>query len=179
MEQNSTSHWRQMFERDGKPSTGSSTRPVHTAPSTSYDDGYRAAAQDASLSPHEITDEAAMALAEATQEYRPWVLKRAARPAMLLHLRRYNSKSRQWIGSLESYPHLIAAEYIGDRMLSLDFGARHFVIEGTGLHELIAHLQMANVQMVQEYAPGVWGPNSPPVFVSAIRCLGSHQQQAG
>jgi hypothetical protein len=82
------------------------------------------------------------------------------------------------VGWHVSYPHLIAVEYIGDQMLSLDFGARLFVIEGTGLDELATHLQTTTVQLVQEYAPSVWGPKSPPASISAIRCLGSSQQQA-
>lgn len=55
-----------------------------------------------------------------------------------------------------AYPHLIAVEYVGDTVLSLDFGARQFVIEGTGLGELARHLQSGSVLMVQEYAERVW-----------------------
>lgn len=183
MDQNPTSHWRQMFEHRGQErSSGASTpaRPTNAPPMppSGYDDGYRAAARDVSLSPQEVADEAALALADPAREYRPWVLQRAARPAMLLHLRRYEPNSGQWIGWQVSYPHLIAVEYVGTRLLSLDFGERHFVIEGNGLEELVTHLQTTTVQMVQEYAPSLWGLQSPPASISAIRCLGSAQQQA-
>jgi hypothetical protein len=40
-----------------------------------------------------------------------------------------------------AYPHLIVVEYIGGKMLSLDFGTRHFIIEARGLYELARHLQ--------------------------------------
>jgi hypothetical protein len=159
-----------MFERGRNELPSSASAPAR---STGCDDGYRVAAQDAPLSAQEVTDEAALAPADPAREYRPWVLQRAARPAMLLHLRRYDSKSGLWMGWQPSYPHLIAVEYVGDRMLSLDFGARHFVIEGNGLDELTTHLQTATVQMVQEYAPSLWGPKKTTASISAIRCLES------
>lgn len=48
-----------------------------------------------------------------------------------------------------AYPHLIVVEYIGDKMLSLDFGIRQFMLEGRGLCELAERLQLGCVLMVQ------------------------------
>jgi hypothetical protein len=105
-----------------------------------------------------------------TAEYKPWVLQRGrSRPAMMLHLRRYEPKSGLWVGWQLAYPHLIAAEYIGDRMLSLDFGSRQFVIEGTGLDELARRLQDGEVLAVQEYDAEVWPVRQAGPIVAAIR----------
>lgn len=54
------------------------------------------------------------------------------------------------------YPHLIAVEYTGDKMLSLDFGTRQFILQGYGLNELTARLQQNTVLMIQEYSDKVW-----------------------
>ena len=70
----------------------------------------------------------------------------------MLHLRRYDPKSGMWIGWQVSYHNLIAVEYVGDRLLSLDFGMRQFVIEGSGLDELVRNLQQGIVLCLQEYS---------------------------
>lgn len=150
---NGTSNWREMFEgkRNGgggpDRSIGGAMPPLpahgHTpthAPAPSRD---------------EPDDDGAPALD--INVYRPWTLQRGrGRPSMLLDLRRYEPKSGMWIGWAMAYPHLIAVEYIGDKMLSLDFGTRQFMIEGRGLDELICHLQQGSVVNVVEFAPTLW-----------------------
>ncbi|WP_155847934.1 hypothetical protein [Asticcacaulis benevestitus] len=178
--------WRQMFERNGGarprvPERGSPNisagRPQPSAIG-GLDDGFQPSAHTAhtpaagaTLPLSEITDEAAMALAEDANEYRPWVLQRGARPVLMLHLRRHDPKSGLWMGWEISYPHLVAVEYTGDKLLSLDFGSRQFILEGTGLDELVLHLQNGNVLMVQEYAPSIWQKPAAEHCVSAIRRL--------
>ena len=102
--------------------------------------------------------------------YRPWTLQRGrSRPALMLELRRFEPRSGLWSGWQLSYPTLLAVEYTGDRLLSLDFGGRQFVIEGRGLDELARHLQQGGVLTVQEYAAAVWpGPLTGPA-VTTIR----------
>ena len=87
---------------------------------------------------------------------------------MMLHLRRYEPKSGLWCGWQIAYPHLIAVEYTGDKMLSLDFGTRQFIIEGTGLRELTKHLQLGNVLMVQEYCGNVWPSSETGPTITSI-----------
>jgi hypothetical protein len=87
----------------------------------------------------------------------------------MLHLRRYEPRSGLWSGIQLSYPTLLAVEYTGDRLLSLDFGTRQFVIEGRGLNELARHLQRGSVITVQEYAPRVWASPPPGSLIAAIR----------
>lgn len=103
--------------------------------------------------------------------YRPWVLQRGRGPSMLLDLRRYEPKSGMWSGRVVAYPHLAGLEYTGDRMVSLDFGKRCFVLTGQGLDELVRHLQRGIVMAVQEYAQAYWPqrPNGP--MISAIHDL--------
>jgi hypothetical protein len=91
---------------------------------------------------------------------------------MLLDLRRYEPKSGLWIGWQLSYPHLQAVEYIGERMLSMDFGTRQFVIEGSGLSELVRHLQQGSVQMILEYSAQVWPQRASGPVISAITKVG-------
>lgn len=172
-------HWRQMFERDAR---GSSPRAADAAapPSPSpafaggYDDGHDPAASGAApLSPEAVTDAAAMALALDAPDYRPWILQRGkTRPGLMLHLRRFDARAQQWQGWAVAYPHLVAVEYTGDRLLSLDFGARQFVLEGEGFGELIDHLQAGHVLCVQEFAPSVWAEAPSGPRVSAIRLVG-------
>lgn len=186
MDQQHSNHWQQMFERrrrDLPPDQGGSpghnnARPQGGAP-FGYDDGYDpargadAARQHTPLSPEDITDEAAMALACDASEYRPWTIQRGhGRPAMMLHLRRYEPKSGLWQGWQLSYSHLVAVEYTGDTFLSLDFGStRQFVIEGTGLGELTRHLQSGSVLMVQEYAEGIWSNKNVNCVITSIKIL--------
>ena len=102
-------------------------------------------------------------------DYKPWILQRGrSRPTMLLDLRRYEAKSGMWMGWQLSYPHLNAVEYIGDRMLSLDFGTRQFVIEGSGLDELVRHLQLGTVITIQEYNGTIWPARPSGAVITAI-----------
>jgi hypothetical protein len=183
MDQQNPTNWRQMFEakrRDRPPEAEHSVGPTNAigngTPFGGYDDGFDPSQRDARgeiprppLTPEEITDEAAMALALDAPEYKPWVLQRGrGRPAMMLHLRRFEKKSGLWCGWQIAYPHLVAVEYIGDKMLSLDFGARQFVIEGTGLQELARHLQSGSVLSLQEYSQRIWPERASGSVVSAI-----------
>lgn len=111
-------------------------------------------------------------------EYRPWVLQRGrTRPAALLDLRWYDARASLWLGCAIAYPHLAAAEYIGDRMLSLDFGKRQFVIEGEGLNELVRRIQEGSVIAIQEYAAAVWPRRPEGPLVTAIRRLGGSPEE--
>ena len=107
-------------------------------------------------------------------EYKPWVLQRGrGRPALMLDLRRFEEKSGLWVGWQVSYPNLIAVEYIGDKMLSLDFGLRQFMIEGQGLDELTRYLQQGSVLAIQEYAPKIWINSGDGPLVRSITKLGA------
>lgn len=171
MDQQNPKSWQQMFEPK---------RPAQGRPLGGYDDGFDPTQHQARsemprppLTPEEITDEAAMALALDAPEYRPWVLQRGrGRPAMMLHLRRYEPKSGLWCGWQIAYPHLVAVEYTGERMLSLDFGQRQFVIEGTGLDELNRHLQTGSVLMVQEYNGKAWPTRGEGGVITSIVRVG-------
>jgi len=124
------------------------------------------------------TDDAPGEGAEAVdpREYRPWILQRGrSRPAMMLELRRYEPRSGLWQGWIMSYPSLHAVEYMGDRMLSLDFGARQFIVEGRGLAELIPHLQQGSAVAIHEYSSAVWPEPTGPVIMS-IRKPGTGAQ---
>jgi hypothetical protein len=112
-------------------------------------------------------------------DYKPWVLQRGrGRPAMMLHLRRFDPKSGLWIGWQLAYPHLIAAEYVGDKMLSLDFGTRQFMIEGTGLGELARHLQNGSVLTVQEYSDKAWATCGDGGFIGSITRVGQYSESS-
>lgn len=182
MDQNPQTNWRSMFERgrqDRPPGGGATQHPASpsprqaaSTPSFGYDDGYDPARHDAApMPPQQVADEAAMALAEDIQEYRPWILQRGTRPLMMLNLRRFDAKAGHWMGWQVSYPHLIAVEYVGGKLLSLDFGTRHFVIEGTGLGELARHLQTGAVQAVVEYTPEAWVTPPEGAVIRAILCV--------
>ena len=107
-------------------------------------------------------------------EYRPWVLQRGrSRPAALLDLRWYDARASLWLGCAIAYPQLAAAEYIGDRMLSLDFGRRQFVLEGEGLSELVRRIQDGSVVAIQEYAASVWPRRPTGPIVTTIKRLGA------
>ncbi|MEA3012440.1 MAG: hypothetical protein QOD42_985 [Sphingomonadales bacterium] len=100
--------------------------------------------------------------------YRPWIIQRGrSRPALLLNLRKFDPRSGLLIGWQVSYPYLIAADYVGEKMLSLDFGRRQFVIQGSDLSELVRHLQQGTVLAIQEYSAQVWPhlPSGPVVTV--------------
>lgn len=170
-----SNHWRQMFDRDqrGGAQRAADSRPAAqpSPPPPSYDDGYDpAASSPPSLPPEAITDEAAMALALDAPDYRPWILQRGrTRPSLMLHLRRFDTRSRQWTGWAVAYPHLAAVEYQGSRLIALDFGTRHFMLEGEGLGELVERLQMGQVICVQEYAPSIWATPPTGPHILAIR----------
>jgi hypothetical protein len=187
MDQQNPTNWRQMFEAKGRDRPPGADHPLghpdvspHGRALGGYDDGYDPSQPDLRgelprppLTPEEVTDEAAMALALDAPEYKPWVLQRGrGRPAMMLHLRRFEQKSGLWCGWQIAYPHLVAVEYTGDRLLSLDFGTRQFVVEGSGLHELARHLQIGSVLMVQEFARGIWSELSGISRIDAIKKLG-------
>lgn len=105
--------------------------------------------------------------------YRPWIVQRGrSRPALLLNLRKFDPKSGMLIGWQASYPYLLSADYVGERMLSLDFGRRQFVIQGTDLSELLRHLQQGTVLAIQEYSSQVWPELPPGPFVTAINKVG-------
>jgi hypothetical protein len=136
-------NWTAMFE----PSARATSSPASPAAATTATDG------TAELPGHDPS------------EYRPWTLQRGqSRPTMMLDLRRFEPKSGFWTGWQLAYSHLVAVEYIGDRMLSLDFGTRQFVIEGGGLDELARHFQQGSVVTIQEHAPSLW-PNPPGAAV--------------
>lgn len=106
-------------------------------------------------------------------EYRPWVLQRGrTRPAALLNLRWYDPRAGMWLGCAMAYPQLIAAEYVGERMVSLDFGKRQFVLEGEYLGELIRRIQDGSVIAIQEYAPAVWPQRPTGPCIASIRRIG-------
>ena len=108
-----------------------------------------------------------------TGDYKPWTLQRGAgRPSIMIDFRRYEPKSGLWMGKQLSYAHLLAVEYVGDRMVSLDFGTRSVVIEGRGLDELARHLQQCSVTIVHEHAPRLWAVAPDGAIVSTIRDIG-------
>ena len=113
------------------------------------------------------TDDGAVVGAdEASGQYRPWVLQRGrSHPAMMLQFRRYDPRSGLWIGWQAAYPQLNAVDFIGDRMFTLDFGIRQFVLEGRGLDELARHIQSGTVLAIEEFSAQVWPqPESGPVI---------------
>lgn len=176
MDQSNPSNWRSMFERG---SNGQPQIPRGKPPSPAgFDDGYQPPPHGtdgrAPLSHADITDQVAMALALNAPEYKPWVLQRGSgRPAMMLHLRRYEPKSDLWMGWQVAYPHLVAVEYIGYKILSLDFGTRQFVIEGNCLEELARHLQIGSVLMVQEHVAAIWPAHPSGPLIHSITRVGA------
>ncbi len=103
-------------------------------------------------------------------QYKPWIMQRArTAPALMLEFRRYEPRSGLWTGWAIAYPHLVALEYTGDKLLSLDFGARQIVVEGRGLDELARHIQQGTVLAIQEYALAIWPSAHDGPSVSAIR----------
>ena len=112
--------------------------------------------------------------------YRPWTLQRGrSRAVVMLDLRRFEPRSGLWMGWQLAYAHLVAIDYIGDRMLALDFGGRQFVIEGYGLDELARHFQQGTVMAVVEYAPALWPQTAAGGTVHAIRKVDSRPKDDG
>ena len=103
---------------------------------------------------------------ETSAQYRPWLLQRGrSQPAMMLLFRKFDPRSGLWIGWQAAYPQLNAVDFIGDRMVSLDFGIRQFVLEGRGLDELARHIQSGSVLTIEEFSAHVWPqPESGPVI---------------
>lgn len=184
METPHTTNWRSLFDkqRQVRPPGVASQRPAggfgqHSAgppvspPHAGYDDGYDPTRQGMeTLPPQAISDHAAMALSgnshanapqeEVSREYRPWILQRGGRPVTSLHLRRFDPRAGRWQGWVMPYPFL-AAEYVGDGLLSLDFGTRQFMIEGRGLGDaIVAHLHDGTLVSVQEHTSAIW-PDTP------------------
>jgi hypothetical protein len=121
-----------------------------------------------SRAPHELDRDDDLTLD--TTDYQPWLLQRGrARPAALLDLRWYDARASLWLGCAIAYPQLVAAEYIGDRMVSLDFGKRQFVLEGDGLGELVRRIQDGSVIAIQEYTPAIWPKRLAGPIVSSIK----------
>jgi hypothetical protein len=116
----------------------------------------------------EPLDDDAMALDLSV--YKPWVLQRGrSRPAMMLDFRTYEPRSGMWSGWAVAYPHLVTLEYVGDRLVSLDFGGRLLVLEGTGLDELVRHIQQGSVVAIQQYTPDLWSSKPTGPSVMSIR----------
>lgn len=156
MDQNT--NWRGMFEKD-RPSGRSMGGPTPVERDEPPDD-----------------DEREIDLAE----YQPWVLQRGrGRPALMIDLRTFDAKSGLWIGWALAYPQLAAVEYVGERMLSLDFGPRKFVLEGDGLGELVKRLQQGGVLAIQEYTASVWQRRPVGPIVTAIRRAGLESASPG
>ena len=105
-------------------------------------------------------------------EYRPWILQRGrTRPAMMLELRRFEPKSGMWHGWMMSYPSLVAVEFTGTTLVSLDFGNRQFLIEGLELAGMIDHLQSGTVMKLVEYSKAIWPVRDGGPVISSVREL--------
>lgn len=103
-------------------------------------------------------------------EYKPWYLQRGGgRSVMMLALRWFDAKAGLWHGAAVAYPYLYAIDMIGDQMVSLDFGARQFVLEGHGLDVLVGYLLQGSVLKIIEYAAPVWPTRVNGPVVTAIR----------
>jgi hypothetical protein len=160
-------HWRDMLNqqgRSGRQMGGEDSPQSHSVPPPP-------------LSPaqgeREVEDDLTLDMAE----YRPWVLQRGrTRPAALLDLRWYDARAGLWLGCAIAYPQLAAAEYIGERMVSLDFGKRQFVLEGEGLAELVRRIQDGSVIRIQEYAAAVWPQRPSGPVVTSIRRVGPNKE---
>lgn len=145
-------NWRSMFEPSRSGMAHTPREPAASVPPV-YDDAPLDEA--ASIDPN---------------EYRPWLLQRGrSHPAAMLGLRWYEPKAGFWSGCGLPYATLQAVEYIGDRMVSLDFGTRQFVIEGRGLDVLARRIKEGTVLAVVEYAPAVWPQRLDGAMVTAIR----------
>lgn len=148
-------HWRDMLGQQGR-----SARQVGGEPPTAPPAPQRPPSEPEREEPLELD----------MAEYRPWILQRGrSRPAALLDLRWYDARAGLWLGCAIAYPHLAAAEYIGERMLSLDCGKRQFVIEGEGLSELVRRIQDGSVIAIQEYAPSVWPQRPAGSIINSIK----------
>lgn len=112
-------------------------------------------------------------------EYRPWILQRGrSRPAALIDLRWYDARAGMWLGCAMAYPQLVSVEYVGERMVSLDFGKRQFVLEGEGLIELVRRIQDGSVVAIQEYAPALWPQRPSGPCITSIKRVTSAREAA-
>ena len=131
-----------------------------------FEQGHEGRPIPAALPPIEDED---VSIAPDPVVYRPWIIQRGrSRPALLLNLRKFDLRSGLLVGFQASYPYLVSADYVGERMLSLDFGRRQFVIQGSDLSELLRHLQQGTVLAIQEYSAQVWPQLPPGPVVTAI-----------
>ena len=145
---NKMGNWRSMFEQSRGATPGREASPTPPPDDTPLDD---------TAASHDLTS------------YKPWLLQRGrSRPSLMLGLRRFEARSGLWQGWGLSYPSLQAVEYIGDRMLSLDFGTRQFMLEGHGLDELERRLAEGTVVTIVEYAAQVWATKPDGPIVTAI-----------
>lgn len=152
-------HWRDMFA----PPRGAAPGQPASPPPPQPDD---AALDDGSPS-HDLTS------------YKPWLLQRGrSRPSLMLGLRRFDGRSGLWQGWGLSYPALQTVEYMGDRMLSLDFGSRQFMLEGRGLDELARRISEGSVLVIFEYAAQVWPTLPDGPVVTGIRPMGPPNGEA-
>jgi hypothetical protein len=138
-------NWTEMFEQQRH---GGALPEQAPAPPAAYDD-----AQMPEIDP---------------VEYRPWILQRGHR-GMMLALRWFDTKAGLWHGSAVAYHSLYAVDLIGDRMLSLDFGVRQFVLEGSGLDVLGQYLLAGSVLKIIQYAQPIWPTHADGPVVTAIR----------
>jgi hypothetical protein len=95
----------------------------------------------------------------------------------MLHLRRFEARSGLWMGWAMPYPNLYAVEYVGDRMVSLDFGQRQFVIQGAGLEELVGLIQQGMVMGVFEHSAAIWPQPTMGPVISSIQRMGAEERQ--
>lgn len=106
--------------------------------------------------------------------YQPWLLQRGrTRPATLLDLRWYDKRGSLWLGCAIAYPQLVAADYTSDKMLSLDFGKRQFILKGVGLDALLHRLCDYSVIAIQEYAPTIWPQRPSGPMIASIERVGA------
>ncbi len=105
--------------------------------------------------------------------YRPWILQRGrSRPAALIDLRWYDARAGMWMGCAMAYPQLVSVEYVGERMVNLDFGKRQFVLEGEGLIELVRRIQDGSVIAIQEHTTSIWPNQQKGPVINSIKRVG-------
>lgn len=103
-------------------------------------------------------------------EYKPWILQRGrGNPALMLAIRRYDHRAALWECCSTAYHALFSVDYLGDKVVGLDFGVRRFMLEGTGLDLLARYLQQGSVLKIVEYAPAIWPTRGEGPIITAIR----------
>lgn len=184
-QQDNSNHWRQLFNNGqrGVPAqqaTPQGERQHVRGPAFGYDDGFDPHTATANLSPPlepcDIADETASMLALGARDYRPWLLQRGrSRPSLMLELRRHEPRSGLWSSWAMAYHSLYALDQTGERMLSLDFGHRQFVIEGHGLDKLAQYIQQGSALAVIEHSAALWPARPDGPCVTAIRRIEGSQ----